>query len=109
MNQDKYISIFIRDGYVCQRCGKNQSESRLTIAHRIRKGSNSEKWVYNFVLEKYGKELKTGFIREEILNHPDNLVVACAGACNDSYNVFFKPIARNHLLIVILKKLNIIE
>lgn len=103
------MSIFIRDGYVCQRCGKNQQESWLTIAHRIRKGSGSEKWVYNFVYKKYGKELKLNFIREEILNHPDNLVVACAGACNDSVNIFFKPVERDKLLIKIIKKLNIIE
>ena len=93
--------VFARDFYVCQKCGNNEN---LGIAHRIKQGHGTINYIKKFVMKKYNLTLKKYQILE-IINDPLNLVVACNGACNDSFNIFNKPVQRDELIIKILYKL----
>ena len=82
-------------------------QSKLSLAHRIKQGVQSEKFIYKYMIEHYNLDLSNKQIKQ-IIHHPENLVVACRGACNDSFNIFYKPVERNELLEKIIDKLNLI-
>ena len=94
---DTRLLVYGRDGWMCQRCGSPQN---LTMAHKIGKGNVD--WVIKYS-RRHGLELtKTDAM--QILNDPDNLVTACAGECNDFFNMAFKTVQAEHLLYMILRK-----
>jgi hypothetical protein len=101
---NKRISIFSRDFYTCQKCGKNKDMSQLQVAHRIRQGKGSEKYIKEFT-DKLGLDLSKTFIRENIINHESNMTTTCSLECNASFNIFFKPLERDALLLRILEQL----
>jgi hypothetical protein len=90
--------VFVRDFFTCRRCGKAGANQ---LAHRIHSGKESCRYIQNFISSRYGVDLTKTFINEDILNHPDNLVVACSLPCNDSFNIFYKPVQRDKLIIEI--------
>lgn len=104
MTEEDRLRIFSRDGYKCQECGATPGISGLQIAHRIRKGKGSIQWISNELILKniYGASDK--FIRDYIINHPDNLVTTCSLKCNGKQNIFFNPVKRDKLLNQIIKK-----
>ena len=110
MTPEKYQSIFIRDFYTCQKCGKPGTE----IAHKIRQGKGSIKFIQNYIeyniklnFNEYNKVISKKFIDEKIIDHPFNLAVSCQ-KCNDYFNIFFNPVETEKLLISILEDIKII-
>jgi len=104
MKAETRKKILVRDFYTCQKCGKSGSTQ---VAHRIHKGKESNRYIKNFVYNHYGIELTRAFVDEAILNHPDNLALACSLSCNDSFNIFYKPVQRDILIQQIYEKVRL--
>lgn len=100
MTHEQRYSIFARDGFICQTCGKPVYNRQPQIAHRIKQGKQS----VNFLLKE--KKCLTVKQAEAILNHELNLVTTCSLKCNDSQNIFFKPVERDELIKQILKEVD---
>ena len=94
--------VFIRDFFTCQRCGKTGG---IHIAHRIKQGIGSEKYIQDYMFNKYNDYKPLSFIREFIINHPLNMVTVCSLKCNDSFNIFFNEVERDELLNKIINTL----
>lgn len=97
--------VMIRDFYTCQNCGKTPSAYGLQIAHRIKQGKGSEKYIKSW-LEKKGYDWTAKQIRDSIIDHPLNVCCACSLTCNDAMNIFFKPEAVEELLNKIMDDLS---
>ena len=94
--------VLMRDCYTCQRCGKNVYISQLQIAHRIKSG----KGTLNHIKKNFSVDKMTDKdIKENIIDHPLNLVTTCSLRCNDSFNVFNNPVERDKLLNKIMDTL----
>lgn len=96
--------ILRRDNYTCQCCGKVGDENELSMAHRIKQGKGAQNYIRKYLMKKeiyYSNR----FITDEIINNPLNITTACRGNCNDSFNIFFKPVQRDTLLEKILRTL----
>jgi 5-methylcytosine-specific restriction endonuclease McrA len=106
IDSQKRYEIFSRDFFTCQRCGATGQE-KLTLAHRIKSGVGSEEFLIKYFEAVYNISLQKKQARD-ILDHQFNLVTACSGRCNDSYNIFFKPNEMNELIYKIAKDLKII-
>ena len=97
--------IFSRDGYICQICGKPvRSYGFEQIAHCIKQGKGSEDYVMQFIWNEYRKDRSRKWVKDNIINHPDNLKSVCSLRCNDRCNIFNKPVERDILLQKIIKK-----
>lgn len=103
MTEDDYKSIVVRDVFNCQQCGMTVNYDNCQLAHRIKSGSGSVKYIENYLQSKQIYKSKK-FIQDTILSHPDNLVTTCSLKCNDKCNIFFNPVKRDELLENILKK-----
>lgn len=103
MDNDKYITIMARDGFICQECGATPGVAGLQLAHRIKKGKGSEKHIRSFFV-RFGIGLDKAKIRE-VLSHPDNLVTVCSLKCNDKQNIFYKTVERDELLWKIFRQI----
>lgn len=95
------FEIFQRDGFTCQCCGYFGNMSNLSVAHRIKQGKGTLNFIKKF-LAKNNIYYNNSFITDNMINHEKNVVVACRGACNDSFNIFFNPVERDKLLMEIL-------
>ena len=93
-------AIFKRDSFTCQACGA--TDHHITMAHRIKQGEGSIKYIKKYAIMKFQRELTTDQI-DMIINNPRNVVTACTGACNDSFNIFNKEVIRNQLLDAMLE------
>ena len=83
------LTVMVRDGWTCQRCGAPAE----CLAHRI---AQTKTW-----LKKYGPE---------VIHHPDNLVAVCRNlACNSSFNIGNKPVQREELVSKIRAELEYTE
>lgn len=89
--------VYLRDDGICQKCKKKGGLYNFQLAHRIMKGSQSERTIMNFIRDKYQTYI-TRVQAREILNHEDNLQLMCPGDCNDSANIFFNPVERDELI-----------
>ena len=103
--------IAIRDFWHCQSCGKKVDIQDYQIAHRIKqdktqKGRGSVAHVRQWLVDHYGLDMSTTEIVSDIINHPANVCVTCCSRCNDSMNIFNKPVARDSLLRKIMKDLH---
>lgn len=97
--------IFSRDGYICQICGKPiRSYGFEQIAHCIKQGKGSEDYVLSFIWNEYRKDRSRKWVKDNIINHPDNLKSVCSLKCNDRCNIFNNPVERDILLVKIIKK-----
>jgi hypothetical protein len=103
MNYDQRYYIYSRDFFRCQKCGKDRNQTILGIAHRIKQGKGTEKYIKQFALDRFGLDLKKYEIKK-IIDHEDNMVVACNNRCNDSFNIFYKSVQRDELLEQIICK-----
>ena len=74
------------------------------MAHRIKSGKGSENYVISFIFHEYNETI-TKKEAKEILYDPENLITACRGNCNDSFNLFFKPLERDALIKKIYEKI----
>lgn len=101
MTPEQRYSIFSRDGFICQTCGKPVYNRQPQIAHRIKQG----KQTVNFLL-KHKKNLTIKQC-EAIIHHNLNLVTVCSLKCNDSCNIFFKPVERDELIEKIIGELGL--
>lgn len=98
--------IYIRDSYTCQKCGCSD-QSKLSIAHRIKQGTQTAKQIYKYMIQNHNVYLNKAQINK-IIHHSYNRVAACQKECNDSFNIFYKPVERDNLLEKIILKLNYI-
>jgi len=105
MNRETRMKVIIRDMYTCQRCQKQPSLAGLQIAHRIKSGSGTEKYIQNYLEEYHHVNLNKKEIIELIIDHPLNLVTTCSLRCNDSYNIFNNEVERDRLLTKIIELL----
>ena len=94
---DQKLFIYERDNWQCQVCG-NPNQSVLTIAHRIRQGKGTEKYLRKYLQTNFSKNTI-----DEIVNNPLNMCLACAGACNSKVDITFNPVKVEKLLNEILK------
>lgn len=106
IDSQKRYEIFSRDFFICQRCG-SIGQDKLTLAHRIKSGVGSEEYLIKYFDAIYNISLQKKQARD-ILDHEFNLVTACSGNCNDSFNIFFKPNEMNGLIYRIANDLKII-
>jgi 5-methylcytosine-specific restriction endonuclease McrA len=83
MKSDVREKVFLRDLWQCQRCGLPATE----IAHKIAKTDSNVQQVQR----EYLPDRSLAWIRENIINHQDNLVSSCR-ECNDYFNVGFNPV-----------------
>ena len=93
--------IFIRDFFTCQSCGGSIYHRHPQIAHKIKQGKGSEDFISKWLLER-GYDWSRKKIRDDVINHPFNVVTACSLKCNDAQNLFYKPVDRDILLLRIL-------
>jgi 5-methylcytosine-specific restriction endonuclease McrA len=103
MNRETRMKVIIRDMYTCQVCGKQPSLTGLQIAHRIKSGKGTEKYIQFFLESVCHKELFLKEIREQIIDHPKNLVTTCSLRCNDACNIFNNQVERDKLIIELLQ------
>lgn len=75
-----------RDNYICQKCGK----PALTVAHRIAKSKANKLFIFKYIYEKK-QEFTSHANVNKMIHHQFNLVTACNGNCNDSYNIGMNP------------------
>ena len=102
MNREE---IFCRDFYTCRVCGKPaRYYNSAQIAHCIKQGKGSEDYIMSFIWNEYQKDRSRKWIRDNIINHPDNLKLTCSLKCNDRCNIFNNPVEREKLLKSIIKK-----
>lgn len=97
--------VYTRDFFSCQKCGGVEN---LGIAHRIKSGKGTQKYIKNFMISKYNITLNMMQVNQ-IINDPLNLILACNGDCNDSFNIFNKPVQRDELLQKIIYKLGFVN
>jgi len=95
IDNEKYQRIMARDNYTCMRCGK--TGIGLELAHRVKRGKGTAETLVKYFRQAYQKELSKKEC-EDIIDDDDNLVVACSGSCNSSYNIFFRPIEAVELI-----------
>lgn len=94
--------VFARDMFTCRRCG-NRKQSVLSMAHRIKSGKGSVNYIKKYMMNNFRFSITKQEV-QTILYHADNLIVACRGNCNDSYNIFNQPVNRDRLMIAIFRK-----
>lgn len=86
-----------RDNFICQKC---QTPNTFTVAHKISKSIANKKIVIRLYYEMF-RERITMKKATDILNHNFNLITACNGNCNDSYNCGNNPsMFRNIILLI---------
>lgn len=98
-------AIFKRDKYTCQECGA--TDHHITMAHRIKQGEGTVKYIRKYAIMEFQLELTDDQI-DLVINNPYNVVTACAGACNDSFNIFNDPVSRDSLLEKMLRSLDLV-
>ena len=97
--------IFCRDFYTCRVCSKPaRYYNSAQIAHCIKQGKGSEDYIMSFIQSEFNKDVSRKWIRDNIINHPDNLKLTCSLKCNDRCNIFNNPVEREKLLKSIIKK-----
>lgn len=97
MKSEVRKKVLIRDFYTCKRCGRTPGINGLQIAHRLRDGSGTIKWLKGILPDKPDR-----WLQDNIIDHPMNLVTTCCLECNDSFNIFFDEKASKKLLREIL-------
>lgn len=105
MKSETRVKIMIRDFFTCQKCYKMPGMSGLQIAHRIKSGKGTEKYIQFYLETVQHQEWLLKEIREQIIDHPLNLVSTCSLSCNDSFNIFNNPEERDKLINEILSDL----
>jgi hypothetical protein len=90
-----------RDNFQCQRCGKPCQ----TVAHRICKSKSNKYFIMRYLYSEK-KELVTYIGVDRYIHHQFNLVTACTGNCNDSYNIGNKPVYVKRLVDLIYSQAN---
>lgn len=101
MNRETRMKVIIRDMYTCQRCGKQPSINGLQVAHRIHDGEQSLDGLQDRFPDKSRK-----WIKDNIIDHPLNLVTTCSLDCNSSFNIWFNDEAVDRLLTAIVLSQN---
>lgn len=96
-----YKLVYARDGYSCKKCGK----PAMQIAHKIRQGSKTIKnpvikHIKTDLLQIYNSDKSVNWIFENIVYHKFNLIASCQN-CNDSFNIWNKPVKAQKLLMEI--------
>jgi len=94
--QELRYNIFSRDFFTCQKCGATGHE-KLSMAHRIKSGKQSQNYIIQFIYDEYDVMINKKQA-DEILYNEKNLVTACRGNCNDSFNIFYKQEQRDFLI-----------
>lgn len=92
--------IFEKYNYTCQCCGYFGDHSRLSIAHKIKQGKGTIKYIKNYFSDY---NFTDKHIKDNIINNEKNVTLACRGNCNDSFNLFYKPLQRDFLLDEIIR------
>ena len=100
--RELHFYIYARESGICESCGEPVEFSKSQKAHKIKQGKGTREYIYNYVLQKYGKELKKREI-SDIIHHPLNQALTCSLKCNDKQNIFYKSVQRDALLEEILK------
>ena len=102
MKKETRDYVLSRDGYICQQCRILCSPYQLQIAHRIKKGKGTLNHIKkNFVVDN----MTDNDIKDKIIDNPMNLVTTCSLRCNDSMNIFYKPVERDSLIKKIIESL----
>lgn len=101
-----YKNVYARDAFMCQKCGK----PAIQIAHKIRQGSKTIKnpvikHINVDLLHIYNIDKSVNWIWENVIYNEDNLIASCQ-VCNDSFNIWNKPVQAQELLDIIYLKLD---
>ena len=96
--EESKLYIYERDQWSCQVC-ENPIQGELNIAHRIRQGKNSERVIKNYLTRNSISGIKV----KDVLQHPLNMCVACAGKCNSSVDISFQPVNVDVLIYQIIE------
>jgi uncharacterized membrane protein len=100
--------IYHRAGGVCEWCGKHGNINDFQLAHRIKQGKGSIAFIINIAMDAL-KIALTQKQAERILHDEKNIKLSCAGYCNDMFNIFNKPVARDALILSIMQKQGYID
>lgn len=101
MVKTKY-ELLVRDFFTCQRCGTFGNMDTLQRAHQVRQGKQSERFVKEFIKEKYNITLSIKDIRS-IIDDEENIRISCPD-CNDSFNMFYNQELRDEKITNIYEK-----
>jgi hypothetical protein len=80
--------VLIRDFYTCQRCEATPEPENLQVAHRM---ADTEEALN--MLENMFPNYSRRWMKDNIIDHPDNLVTTCSLECNSSFNILKNPVA----------------
>lgn len=83
---DTKMKVFTRDGFTCQKCKKTYPVGELELAHRIMKGKTARRYIRNWYMVRFLRQLSEKEI-DGIIHHPLNLATSCR-KCNSSFNCF---------------------
>ena len=72
MTEDERYEIIVRDRFVCQRCGKPVGVYGQ-LAHRVKSGKGTLKFIENFLQQNYNKVLTKKDIKNKIIDNKKNL------------------------------------
>lgn len=105
MDSETRDKVFSRDKYLCVNCGKHiQTYNSCQIAHSIKSGKGSENHIMSYIWQHYQKDRSRKWVNKYILNCEMNLSSVCSLSCNDSRNIFYKPIERDLLIDKIIEE-----
>ena len=97
------LEILTRDNFLCQKCGQSGYGNTLQLAHRVKQGSGTIKTIQNLIHKTYGADISKAKAKE-IMHDELNLVTSCA-SCNDSFNIYFKTVQMEKLIIKIYRNI----
>jgi len=110
MNSEIRDSVFTRNNYRCEVCGLHvQHYNTMQVAHKIKSGKGSELHIMVYIWEKYRKDRSRKWVNDFILDNELNLSGVCSLKCNDSKNIFFKPLERDALIDKIIEETNCLK
>jgi hypothetical protein len=92
--------VLIRDFYTCQKCEATPGPQHLQVAHRMADTVEA----LDMLATMFPDRSRT-WLKDNVLDHPDNLVTTCCLACNSSYNILKNPVACAVLIDKIMSKL----
>jgi 5-methylcytosine-specific restriction endonuclease McrA len=105
MTEEQRHNIFSRDQFLCTACGKHiVINGTPQLAHNIKSGKGSENHIIAYIWNTYRKDRSRKWVNKYILDNDMNLSSTCSLKCNDSKNIFFKPVERDALIDRIIEE-----